>query len=78
MLCIAFVLVVLSMTCSSMIVEALTWKKDEKGWSMLKDDGSQATNEWVTVKGKKYNFDSYGYMRYGWCICQPKIRSNAH
>ena len=43
-----------------------SWKRDGIGWYYVKADGSRAVNEWQSVDGLDYWFDSRGYMAEGW------------
>lgn len=42
------------------------WKQDSTGWYYVKADKSYAANEWMTINGEEYWFDSNGYMATGW------------
>lgn len=42
------------------------WKQDSTGWYYVKADKSYAANEWMTIDGEEYWFDSNGYMATGW------------
>ncbi|MFR4439389.1 MAG: serine hydrolase [Hungatella sp.] len=42
------------------------WKQDSTGWYYVKQDQSYAANEWMTIDGEEYWFDSNGYMATGW------------
>lgn len=42
------------------------WQQDSTGWYYVKSDGSRAANEWLTINGKEYWFDSNQYMATGW------------
>ena len=43
-----------------------SWKQDSTGWYYIKSDGSRASNEWQTISGEDYWFDSNAYMATGW------------
>lgn len=43
-----------------------TWQQDSSGWYYVKSNGSRAANEWLTINGKEYWFDSNQYMATGW------------
>lgn len=43
-----------------------TWQQDSSGWYYIKSNGSRAANEWLTINGKEYWFDSNQYMATGW------------
>lgn len=43
-----------------------TWQQDGSGWYYIKSNGSKAANEWLTIDGKEYWFDSSQYMATGW------------
>ena len=43
-----------------------SWKVNSKGWWYEYEDGSYAKNEFVTINGKTYFFNKYGYMITGW------------
>ena len=42
------------------------WQKDSNGWRYVKQNGTNAANEWLTIDGKEYWFDSNQYMATGW------------
>ncbi|MGI5946097.1 MAG: serine hydrolase [Lachnospiraceae bacterium] len=42
------------------------WQKDGNGWRYVKQNGTNAANEWLTIDGKEYWFDSNQYMATGW------------
>ena len=42
------------------------WVEDAAGWNYYKQNGSRAANEWQTVDGLYYWFDTNGYMATGW------------
>ena len=42
------------------------WQQDGNGWYYVKPNGSRAANEWLTINGKEYWFDSNQYMATGW------------
>lgn len=46
--------------------KAGNWKQDSKGWYYIKNDGTKAVSEWITVNNVKYCVDSDGYMITGW------------
>ncbi|MGN0158308.1 MAG: serine hydrolase [Brotaphodocola sp.] len=51
------------------IVPAVTqtgWIQDSVGWYYVKSDGSRAKQEWMTLDGYDYWFDSNEYMATGW------------
>ncbi len=45
---------------------AAGWHQDTAGWYYIKLDGTRAANEWQTINGKEYWFDSNQYMATGW------------
>ena len=45
---------------------AAGWHQDTTGWYYIKSDGTRAANEWQTINGKEYWFDSNQYMATGW------------
>ena len=45
---------------------AFGWKQDAAGWYYIKEDGSRASNEWLTIDNATYWFDSNQYMATGW------------
>lgn len=47
-------------------VQSGTWRQDSYGWYYVKSNGSRAANEWQTINGKEYWFDSNQYMATGW------------
>lgn len=42
------------------------WNRNGNSWYYIKNDGTQAANEWQTVDGEDYWFDGSGYMATGW------------
>ncbi|WP_195415301.1 serine hydrolase [Enterocloster citroniae] len=42
------------------------WVQDATGWYYVKDNGSKAVNEWLTLDGVSYWIDSNSYMAKGW------------
>lgn len=42
------------------------WIGDSAGWYYIKEDGSRASSEWLTVDGYDYWFDNNEYMATGW------------
>ncbi|WP_101877555.1 serine hydrolase [Lachnoclostridium edouardi] len=42
------------------------WQKAGEKWNYIKEDGSKAANEWLTIGGEEYWFDSDTYMATGW------------
>lgn len=42
------------------------WVQDSTGWYYIKDDGTLAASEWLTLDGYDYWFDSSEYMATGW------------
>ncbi len=42
------------------------WVQDGTGWYYIKDSGARASNEWQTIDGVTYWFDSNTYMAKGW------------
>ena len=42
------------------------WQKDNTGWYYIKEDGSKAANEWLTLEHVTYWFDTNQYMATGW------------
>lgn len=42
------------------------WVQDSNGWYYIKDNGAKAANEWQTIDGVTYWFDSNAYMAKGW------------
>lgn len=45
---------------------AAGWKQDGALWYYVKSSGSRAVNEWLTLGGLEYWFDTNGYMATGW------------
>lgn len=45
---------------------AAGWKQDGNGWYYVKSSGAKAANEWLTLDGASYWFDSNTYMAKGW------------
>ena len=55
------------------------WVQDSNGWYYVKDNGTRAAGEWVTVDGSSYWIDDNGYMAKGWRQVDGKwyfLRSN--
>ena len=42
------------------------WVQDSYGWYYIKENGEKAANEWQTIDGISYWFDSNAYMAKGW------------
>ena len=42
------------------------WQQEGAQWSFVKNDGNRAANEWMTIDGADYWFDSDGTMATGW------------
>lgn len=42
------------------------WIEDSTGWYYVKEDGTLAVSEWLTLDGYDYWFDSNEYMATGW------------
>ncbi len=42
------------------------WQQDGNGWYYIKPNGTRAANEWLTINGKEYWFDSNQYMATSW------------
>lgn len=42
------------------------WKKDNKGWWYVREDGSYPKNQWKQINGEWYYFDGVGYAVTGW------------
>ena len=40
-----------------------SWKKDSKGWYFIDTKGWYAKNTTITIDGKKYSFDTKGYLK---------------
>lgn len=53
---------------SSSSSPSFSWKRNARGWKLLKDDGTYAANEWQYVNGQWYHFDQSAYMETGWII----------
>ncbi len=61
------------------VVTARGWVQDSNGWYYIKDNGTRAAGEWVTVDGSSYWIDDNGYMAKGWRQVDGKwyfLRSN--
>ncbi|WP_252198488.1 hypothetical protein [Clostridium sp. MCC353] len=43
-----------------------SWSKEGGVWTFRKNDGSEANNEWVMIRGEWYWFDENGHMKTGW------------
>lgn len=48
------------------VAEAGSWKHNTRGWWWYNDDWSYPANEWKTIYGKDYHFNSQGYMDTYW------------
>ena len=48
------------------------WTPAGPTWSYVKDDGSIASNEWITDGGKSYHLDPNGIMDTGWILDNGK------
>ena len=53
-------------------IPKLVWKKDSKGWWLLRGDGSYPAGVFETVDGEIYYFDANGYMVTGWRLVDSK------
>ena len=53
-------------------IPKLVWKKDSKGWWLLRGDGSYPAGAFETVDGEIYYFDANGYMVTGWRLVDSK------
>ena len=42
------------------------WQQEGEKWYFVKSDGNRAANEWMTIDGADYWFDSDGVMATGW------------
>ena len=42
------------------------WQQEGEKWYFVKNDGNRAANEWMTIDGADYWFDSDGTMATGW------------
>lgn len=42
------------------------WIQDGSRWCYVKEDGTKAANQWLTIEGKEYWFDSDASMATGW------------
>lgn len=42
------------------------WVQDSSGWYYIKENGAKAADEWQTIDGINYWFDSNAYMAKGW------------
>lgn len=61
------------------VVTARGWVQDSNGWYYIKDNGTRAAGEWVTLDGSFYRIDDNGYMAKGWRQVDGKwyfLRSN--
>ena len=55
------------------------WMQDGSGWYYVKSNKAKAANEWLTIDGQSYWFDSNTYMAKGWRQVNGKwyfLRSN--
>ncbi|MCB7318379.1 serine hydrolase [Lacrimispora sp. 210928-DFI.3.58] len=48
------------------VSSARGWVKDGDKWHYIKDNGTKASNEWISADGESYWFDADGYMAKGW------------
>lgn len=51
---------------SGTVAPAAGWVQDSNGWYYVKNNGAKAANEWITLDGVSYLFDSNAYMAKGW------------
>lgn len=42
------------------------WGQDSTGWYYIKENGTRASKEWMTIDGQEYWFDPNAYMAVGW------------
>ena len=47
-------------------VQAAGWKQNKNGYWWQENDYSYPRNQWKTIYGKQYHFNSGGYMDTGW------------
>ena len=47
-------------------VQAAGWKQNKNGYLWQENDYSYPKNQWKTIYGKQYHFNSGGYMDTGW------------
>lgn len=47
-------------------VQAAGWKQNKNGYWWQENDYSYPRNQWKTIYGKQYHFNSSGYMDTGW------------
>ena len=47
-------------------VQAAGWKQNKNGYWWQENDYSYPKNQWKTIYGKQYHFNSSGYMDTGW------------
>ena len=62
----AFLIGVLAFTVVPATVQAAGWKQNKNGYWWQENDYSYPKNQWKTIYGKQYHFNSSGYMDTGW------------
>ena len=63
---IAFFIGTLAFAVVPATVEAAGWKQNKNGYWWQENDYSYPKNQWKTIYGKQYHFNSSGYMDTGW------------
>ena len=53
-------------------VQAAGWKQNKNGYWWEEKDYSYPKNQWKTIYGKQYHFNSKGYMDTGWTKISSK------
>ena len=62
----AFLIGVLAFTVVPATVQAAGWKQNKNGYWWQENDYSYPKNQWKTIYGKQYHFNSKGYMDTDW------------
>ena len=65
-LSIAFLMAMLVFAVVPATVQAAGWKQNKNGYWWQENDYSYPKNQWKTIYGKQYHFNSSGYMDTGW------------
>ena len=65
-LSIAFLMAMLVFAIVPATVQAAGWKQNKNGYWWQENDYSYPKNQWKTIYGKQYHFNSSGYMDTGW------------
>ena len=63
---IAFLMAMIVFAVVPATVQAAGWKQNKNGYWWQENDYSYPKNQWKTIYGKQYHFNSSGYMDTGW------------